>query len=556
MQTFSLKPALFIAGLAVSVTAAAAAPKVPGLPPAAQQAMQQIIAPRISADVRFLSSDLLEGRGTGTRGGDIAADYIATQFALNGLKPAGDDGSFLQKVRFTGVTTEPDTTTAEFVTDKGEVTKLKYADDYVLNDETGKTSDNIDAPIVFVGFGIDAPEYHWDDFKGTDVKGKMLLLFVNEPESQDQAFFNGPALTYYGRWSYKYEEAARLGAAGVLIIHRTDLASYPWDVVRNSWTGEDVQLADDHAPKVEAASWIQLEQARKLFASAGLDLDAMYHAANQRDFKPIELPVHFKAHVDSKVRHFESSNVVGLLPGRDPGPPKQVVVYTAHYDHLGIVPGKGKDDIYNGAVDNGTGCGMLLELMRVYANGREKPPHPILFASVTAEEKGLLGSRYLGEHLPMPARDVALDLNYDAILPIGEPSSITATGAERTTVYPTLQKLAKVFGLAIEPDAKPGAGHYYRSDHFSFARVGVPAFSIGQGASFVGHPREWGVEQEEDYVAHHYHQPSDEWRPDMDFSGNVKLAQFGYALGWLVSEQKTPTGWVPGDEFEKARKAE
>jgi len=507
--------------------------------------------------VDFLASDLLEGRGTGMRGGDIAAEYIAAQFALNGLKPMGDSGSYLQKVRFTGITTDAAKTQASFVTASGASTPLKFADDYVLSDKTAQTSEDIDAPIVFVGFGIEAPEFGWNDFKDVDVHGKVVLLFVNEPESTDTKFFNGPALTYYGRWVYKYEEAARKGAVGALIIHRTDLASYSWDVVRNSWSGEEVELADDHDPKLKAAAWIQLEQAQKLLASANLDVDAMYKAANQRDFHPIELPVHFKTHVESQVRSFESSNVLGMLPGKDAGAPHQVILYTAHYDHLGMLPADpanpAKDLIMNGAVDNGTGCGILLELVRAYANAGTRPPHPILFASVTAEEKGLLGSRYLGKHLPIPAQDIALDLNYDAILPIGDPISINLTGAERTTAFPTVVKLAKTFGMGIEADAKPGAGHYYRSDHFSMARVGVPAFSIGQGATFAGHPREWGVAQEEDYTKNHYHQPSDELAPNADFTGNAKLAQFGFALGWLISSQTQTIGWQPGDEFEAAR---
>jgi Zn-dependent M28 family amino/carboxypeptidase len=523
------------------------------LPPAAIAALQSIDAERIRAHVRFLSDDLLEGRGTGTRGGELAAKYLATQFALDGLKPAGDHGTYFQNVNFVGVQTLSETTFA-LKPVRGNAIALKAGDDYVTNNATRAPVTDIDAPIVFVGYGIDAPQWQWDDYKGTDVRGKIVLVIVNEPTSEDPHFFNGPALTYYGRWTYKYEEAARRGAIGALIIHRTDLASYPWAVVKSSWSNEQVYLADDSAPQLAAASWIQLDVARLLFSAAGLDLDREFAAANTREFKPVELPVHLVAHLVSQVRRFQSSNVLGLVPGAQPGPPQRAVIYTAHYDHLGMDPNLPGDTIYNGAVDNATGCGMLLELARAYASAAQPPPQPVLFAAVTAEEKGLLGSRYLGEHLPIAARAVALDLNYDAVPPIGDPQSIAVTGAERTTFYPVVAKTAQAFGLAIEPDAEPGAGHYYRSDHFSFARQGIPAFSIDTGLKFAGHSPEWGKAQQDDYVAHRYHRPSDEYRPQMDFTANAKLARLGFALGWQAMTADETIGWQPGDEFEAARR--
>jgi Zn-dependent M28 family amino/carboxypeptidase len=517
-------------------------------------AMQSIDAERIRAHVKFLADDLLEGRGTGTRGGDIAANYIATQFALYGLKPAGDNGTYLQKVDFTGVFTEP-ATTMSVVSDKGPAPiDLKLGDDYVTNNQTQTASVDIDAPIVFVGYGIDAPEYKWNDFKGVDVKGKVLLLIVNEPPSKDPKFFNAEAMTYYGRWTYKFEEAARMGAVGALIIHRTDLASYGWNVVRSSWSNEQVYLSNDKDPKLEAASWIQLDVARQLFAAAGLKLDDMMASAGTRKFKARELPLRLKAHIASKVRQFVSYNVLGLLPGTDTGPPTQALVYSAHYDHLGIDPTLPGDNIYNGAVDNGTGCGMLIELARAFARSAVRPPHPVLFASVTAEEKGLLGSNYLGKHLPFPASQVALDLNFDAIAPIGIPESVNVTGAERTTFYPVVEKTAQAFGFDIQPDAEPGAGHYYRSDHFSLARAGVPSFSINTALKFAGHPPEWGKAQREEYTAKHYHQPSDEYHADMDFSANAAIAKFGFALGWQALTAPQTVNWRPGDEFEAVRK--
>jgi Zn-dependent M28 family amino/carboxypeptidase len=314
-----------------------------------------------------------------------------------------------------------------------------------------------------------------------------------------------------------------------------------------------VYLADDRDPKLKAASWIQLEVARRLFSASGLKLDEMIDAAGKRGFAARELPVRLKAHIQSQVRNFTSYNVLGLLPGSDGGAPTQAVVYSAHYDHLGLDPAMSGDNIYNGAVDNGTGCAMLLELAHAFAGVGRRPPHPVLFASVTAEEKGLLGSNYLGKHPPIPVARIALDLNFDAIKPIGMPESVTVTGAERTSFYPVVEQTAKVFGFEIQPDSQPGAGHYYRSDHFSLARVGVPAFSINTGVKFAGHPPEWGKAQEEDYIAKRYHNPSDEYSPSMDFSSNSALAQFGFALGWQALLAKDTVHWLPGDEFEAAR---
>jgi Zn-dependent M28 family amino/carboxypeptidase len=431
---------------------------------------------------------------------------------------------------------------------------LKFADDYVATDQTHSQKSEIDAPIVFVGYGINAPEYKWDDYKGTDLKGKVLLMLVNEPPSEDPNFFKGRALTYYGRWTYKYEEAARRGAVGVVLIHKTEMASYGWEVVRNSWGGESSLLRDDKDPKLKSAGWIQLEVARKLASAAGMDLNKMLIDANSRNFKPVELPVRVKETIVSQVRPFASRNVLGQVKGSDAKASRQAILYTAHYDHLGIHADEPGDNIYNGAADNATGCGILLELARVFAAAEEKPKRTMMFAAVTAEEQGLLGSKYLGQHPPIPAQNISLNLNYDDIQPLGEPQQLVVTGAERTTAYPLVQKVAQEFALAIQPDDHPEAGHYYRSDHFSMARVGVPAFSVNEGALFKGHDLAWGEEKQRDYVAHRYHQPSDEYRADMDFSADAKLAKFGLVLGWEAANQADLAGWQPGDEFEKARK--
>jgi Zn-dependent M28 family amino/carboxypeptidase len=553
-----LRTAVLIVGVATGLVPGARAVPDPAtdlrLPANVAAGMGGIDAERIRAHVRFLSDDLLEGRGTGARGGDIAASYIATQFALLGLKPAGDDGGYLQKVEFTGVQTLP-ATMASLQPEHGKALALRLGDDYVIGNQTQTDSVDIDAPIVFAGYGIEAPEYRWNDYKGVDVKGKVVLVIVNEPPSKDPKFFNAEAMTYYGRWTYKFEEAARKGAVGALIIHRTDLASYGWSVVRSSWSGEDVYLSNDKDPKLKAASWIQLDVARQLFSASGLKLEDMMASAGTRGFKARELPVRFKAHITSGVRKFVSYNVLGLLPGTDAATATatQAVIYSAHYDHLGVDPTMSGDNIYNGAVDNGTGVGIVLELAHAYTSSSARPPHPVLFASVTAEEKGLLGSNYLGKHLPFPAARIALGLNFDAISPIGVPESVNVTGAERTSFYPTVEATAKAFGFDIQPDAEPGAGHYYRSDHFSLARAGVPAFSINTGVKFAGHPPEWGKAQRDEYTAKHYHNPSDEYSAAMDFSSNVSLAKFGFALGWQALLATGTVSWLPGDEFEAVR---
>lgn len=527
-------------------------PAVAGLPEPVRQAAASIDPEKIRAHVRFLASDLLEGRGPGTRGAELAAEYIATQFALDGLKPAGENGTYFQRVPMFAVHTIEDKTRFSFVPAHGAPIPLAYGSEIVSKDQTGQPTATFDAPIVFAGYGINAPEYHWNDYAGIDVKGKIVLVIVGDPPSTDPNFFKGEALTYYGRWTYKYEEAARRGALGVLLIHRTDLASYGWDVVRNSQAIEKSYLESDAEGGLRAAAWIQHDVAQKLLTAAGLgDVDQAIAAAGKPGgFHAVPLPVRLTAHVENRVRRFVSSNVIARLDGASAGP---AVLYTAHYDHLGIDPDAKGDKIYNGAADNGTGCGILLELARAYGAAGIEPPHPIYFASVTAEEQGLLGSEYLGQHPPVPAGQIALDLNYDMVLPIGVPLSASFGGADRLSFWPTIETTAKAFDLKLLPDPRPSAGSYYRSDHFSLARVGIPAFSLDNGALYEGHDEAWGRAQEVDYNSHHYHQPSDEYQPSWDFAGNAKMARIGFVLGWLASEQSEPLHWQSGDEFEAAR---
>ena len=532
------------------------------VPPSVKTAEASIDGEKIRAQVKFLSDDLLEGRGPGLRGSELAAKYIATQFALYGLKPGGDNGTYLQQIDFVGMNAIPAKTTFSLVPKKPSTgmsidlysIDLKYGDDYTVSNRTLTPSVVIDAPIVFVGYGVDAPEFHWNDYANIDVKGKVILCIVGDPPSDDPKFFGGNALTYYGRWTYKFEEAARKGAIGALIIHRTDLASYGWDVVKNSNTSEKTYLRNDKNPQLQAASWIQLDVAQKLFASARLNADTEITAAGKPGFKAIELPVRLHAHIESTVRPFQSANVVGILPGANAGGTDQAVLYTAHYDHLGFVPGMPGDNIYNGAADNATGVGMILELARAWTQSGIKPPHSLIFAAVTAEEQGLLGSEYLGQHPPIPTGQIALDINYDMILPIGIPQQVNVNGAQRTSFFPTVQATAKRFDLTIVPDPRPSAGSYYRSDHFSLSRVGIPAFSIETGELYEGHDAAWGHKQHEDFGAHDYHNFSDNYHEDWDFRGNAKLDRFGMELGWEAISAPGNIQWNSGDEFEAARK--
>ena len=544
--------ALAAALLPIAALAQAPAPKPATAPTGIAAAERSINPENIRAHVKFLADDALEGRYPGLRGGDLAALYIATQFQLFGLTPAGDNGTFFQHIDFVGMKANPASTTMSIHPEHGKPIALKFADDYAVSNQTLTAATDVDAPIVFVGYGATAPEFDWNDYAGIDVKGKVILCIVGDPPSDDPKFFAGKALTYYGRWTYKFEQAARMGAVGALIIHRTDLASYGWDVVKNSNTGEKTYLRDDLNPRLKAASWIQLDVAKKIFAAANLDFDKTFDSAGHRGFHAIELPVRLKVHIESTVRPFQSSNVVAMLPGSQKS---GAVLYSAHYDHLGFVPNMPGDNIYNGAADNATGTAMVLELARAFAQSHLHPAHSILFAAVTAEEQGLLGSAYLGQHPPIPNAQIALNLNYDDIQPFGDPLQTKVEGAERTSFYPTVQATAKRFGLQIVPDEHPEAGHFYRSDHFSMARVGVPAFSVGNGTLWRGHDAAWGLAKEDDYVAHRYHNFSDNYTPDMDFTGNAKLARFGMDLGWQALTSPTPITWHHGDEFEPARLA-
>jgi Zn-dependent M28 family amino/carboxypeptidase len=507
---------------------------------------------RMRAHVKFLADDLLEGRGVGTRGGELATKYIASQFAMIGAKPAGDKGTYFQRVPMVGATTDPTATlTAE---GHGKNVAFRWIEDFVGVSELQQPADQFDAEVVFVGHGITAPEFQWDDFKGVDVKGKVLVLFTNEPASEDPKFFGGRALTYYGRWTYKYEEAARHGAKAVFIIHTTPTAGYGYQVLRNSVSKENPQLKlAAGEPALAFAGWMTMDAGQKLLQMAGKSVDEMLKAAESRDFHPIPLGIRMRGNMPTKVRPIESKNVAAMIPGSDPQLASQLVVFTAHWDHLGISTPVSGDNIYNGAVDNATGCSILLEIAHAWANQPQKPRRSALFLAVTSEEAGLLGSRYYAAHPIVPLGQTAVDLNFDGFYPFGRTKDISVTGADRTTLWSTVQDAVKSMNLEVEPEAHPEQGHYYRSDHFEFAHAGVPAFSISLGSRFEGKPSDYGEKVFEEYNSKHYHQPSDEYHDDWDFSGMEEAARLGFLIGRNVANQQALPTWHAGDEFLSAR---
>jgi Zn-dependent M28 family amino/carboxypeptidase len=509
---------------------------------------------RIRAHVKFLASDLLEGRGVGTRGGDLASEYIATEFALDGLKPAGDKGTYFQNFAMIGADPQPNT--ALSVTVGGVTLPFRWLDDFVGVTFEQKSTVEFDADTLFVGHGIVAPEYQWDDYQGVDAHGKVVVLFTGEPPSRDPKFFKGEALTYYGRWTYKFEEAARHGAIGAIIIHTTPTASYGWNVVRSSWSKEELEMKlAPGAPAVGFAGWITKEAGERIAATQNTTVDQWLALADARGFRARPLPLRFRIHASAKIRELRTRNVIGKVEGSDPQLKNEAVMFSAHWDHLGMGEAIRGDAIYNGAQDNATGCGVLLELARAWAALPQKPRRSALFISVAAEEAGLLGSEYYGKHPVIPAGKTALALNYDSLQPFGRTSDVQVHGAERTTIYPVVEEAARRLHLTISPDPRPLAGTYYRSDHFSFARVGIPAFSIDSGHELVGQPPGTGNRLADEYNEAHYHQPSDEYHDNWDFSGMELYARFGFLINREAANlPKLPT-WHAGDEFLAARAA-
>ncbi|MGZ5445868.1 MAG: M20/M25/M40 family metallo-hydrolase [Thermoanaerobaculia bacterium] len=525
------------------------------VPTAVQQSFDAFRPEAVRAHLKFLSSDLLEGRGPGTRGDALTTSYLASQFEAMGLQPAGDGGTYFQKVSLLGITTDEAKSSVAFGKSGADLGPLKYRDQFVGGNQSQKENVSFDSEVVFVGHGVEAPEYRWNDYKGFDPKGKTLIMLVDDPPATDEEpdLFKGRARTYYGRWTYKFEQGAARGADAVILIHTDRAAGYGWQVVRNSWTGEQAYVKNapgQHA--LEFAGWISERVAQELFKSAGLDLATLTKAAGSRDFKPVPLGFRFAGNVASTIRPFDTANVVAKLEGSDAQLKNEAILYTAHHDHIGI--GTPDDDdptdtIYNGAIDNASGTATILEIARVWSEADPRPKRSIVFAFVAAEEQGLLGSEYFGERPVIPAGRIAMGLNIDAIHLLGKVGSVSMIGIDRTTFFPTAQKVTKALNLTIVPDQAPEQGSYYRSDHFSLAKVGVPAFSIKQGTDIAGKPAEWGQAKSKEYRDKHYHQASDEYDPSWDFKAAVQAGRLAFWLGWEAANATEMPMWLPSEEF-------
>jgi Zn-dependent M28 family amino/carboxypeptidase len=513
----------------------------------------EIDEPVLRSHIRFLAHDLLEGRGPGSRGDLLAQAYIATQFEGLGLVPAGENG-WLQPVPLVGVATRCPPVISFW---KGrDSVELKYYDDYIATagmpaEKTGFK----DAEVVFVGYGMIAPEFGWNDYKGADLKGKVLLMMNNDPEG-DPELFAGKRRLYYGRWDYKYAMAAQQGAAGAIIIHTTPSAGYPYQVVQTSWSGEEFELRTGDEPRLQMRGWVTEDAARRVVSLAGRDLDELRADAESRDFHPVPLGATLSMELTASVRESNTANVLGLLKGSDPEKAGEMVVYMAHHDHLGFATERDErgDNICNGAVDNASGVAALLSIAKAYASLPERPARSILFAAVGAEEQGLLGSKYLAANPPTAAGNLAAVLNIDGVNIFGRTRDVNVIGLGKSNLDEHVERVAKEQSRVVTPDHFPDRGYYYRSDQFSLAKIGVPGVYLHSGIDVIGKPEGWGRQQKEEWVEKVYHQPSDEYRDDWRLDGAVEDIQLLFHVGLAVARQDELPAWTPGDEFEAARK--
>jgi Zn-dependent M28 family amino/carboxypeptidase len=551
---------LLLAFALMLVTAATAIPQRRGATIRRASNAPAISENSLRADIKYLSDDLLEGRGTGARGGELAAKYIAARMEELGLKGAGQRGSFFQPVSLVGVKADPKTTLT--VSSGGKRESFKFAEEFVAF--TGAQTENVsvDAEMVFVGYGIDAPEQKWNDYKGgaDDYRGKVLVMMVNDPPAtpSEPGLFGGRALTYYGRWTYKFEEAARRGAAGVILIHTDESAGYPWSVVRTSngsWRFDIARNDNDRSPYLKMRSWVTNDTARKIMGVAGQDLEELRRRAAARDFQPVKLNAKASIDLRSEVKRVESMNVAGILPGRDARLRDEYVIYSAHWDHLGIgEPNKRGDNIYNGAVDNASGVASVLGIAEALAKlpAQERPRRSVMFLFPTAEEQGLLGAEWYSRHPLVPLNKTAANVNLDSMNILGRTNDFIPLGAERSSLRRVVEMVARDRNLKVQPDQRPEQGSFYRSDHFPFAKVGVPSISLKEGTDFAGRPQGWGEQQFKAYNTANYHQPSDEYSDTWNFEGMIQEAAIGLEIGRRIADMDELPRFNPDDEFSKA----
>lgn len=520
--------------------------------PTAEQASKEITGDYMRGIVVEISDDRYEGRGPGSRGDEMTRTYLAGRMEELGLVPGGEDGSWEQPFDLVGVnSSQPDTWTFE---GHGKSMTLKQWDQFIVGSGVQEPRAELsDAEIVFVGYGIQAPEYDWDDYKGVDLKGKVLLMMNNDPD-WDPELFGGETRLWYGRWDYKYLSAARQGAVGAIIIHTSPSAGYPFQVVQTSWTGVQFELPAGDEPRSQVSAWLTEDTARDLVAMAGLNLDDLREAAYNRDFRPVPLGVATSLAMDVEITRVQSGNVLGLIPGSDPELKDEVVVYTAHHDHLGIgTPNEEGDAIYNGALDNATGVAQTLAIAKAIKSLPKAPRRSILINLVGAEEQGLLGSEYYATNPTFAAGKIAANLNYDGGNIWGHTHDVTFVGLGKSTVDEIVTLIAGEQGRVVKPDQFADKGYFYRSDQFSFAKIGVPAMYLDTGTDFVDRPPEWGREQQNHYTEVSYHQPSDEYSPAWTFDGMVDDALLGFWTGLAIANADDKPTWIPGDEFEAAR---
>ncbi len=503
--------------------------------------------------VATLSSDDIGGRGPGSDGDRMARQFIATELEKLGYQPGAADGSWEQSFDLVGINaTVPETW--QFDRD-GETVALASGSEFIAGSGVQSEVSTIDnAELVFVGYGIEAPEYDWNDFKGHDLAGKVLVILNNDPDWSDD-LFEGNRRLYYGRWTYKYESAARQGAAGAIIIHTIPSAGYPWQVVQTSWTGEQFEIPAGDEPRVQIAAWVTEDAARRLMELSGNDLDALVAKARSADFEPVPLGITTSIGLSNRLSKVNSANVLGMLPGSDPALADEVVVYTAHHDHLGTAESGDGDRIYNGARDNASGVATILAIAKAMTELPEPPRRSILIAAVGAEEQGLLGAKALAADPPVAPGRIAANINFDAGNIWGATRDITFIGLGKSSLDEVAKTVAAFQDRVVTGDQFPDKGYFYRSDQFALARIGVPAMYMKGGTDYVGRSSEWGAEQIGAYTAKHYHQPSDELSDEWSFDGLIQDAQLGFWCGLIIANEEALPAWNPGDEFEAARKA-
>ena len=503
--------------------------------------------------IRFLADDLLEGRGPGSRGDAITQLYLATQFQTMGLSPAAGDGKWAQPVPLIGVKT---IAPPEVTFRKGDETlRLKSVEEFMSTiGQPKETAELQDAELVFVGYGIQAPEYDWDDYKDVDLTGKVLVMMNNDP-STDPELFGGRRRLYYGRWDYKYNMAAEVGAAGAIIIHTTPSAGYPWQVIQTSWSGEEFELRGGDGPRMELKAWATEDAMREIVEMSGFELDQLRQQAESRDFQPVALGTTLSIKLKGIVREQDTGNVLGLMEGSDPDLKDEVLIYMAHHDHLGLGAERDErgDNIYNGAVDNAAGTAALLAMAEAYSRLEPRPKRSILFAAVGAEEQGLLGSKFFAAHPTLEPGKMAAVINMDGTNIIGRTHDVNVIGYGKSNLDSIVEAIAKSQKRIVTPDHFPDRGYYYRSDQFSLAQIGVPGVYLHSGINVVGKPAGWGKERLDEWVEKIYHQPSDEYREDWNLSGAVEDIQLLFEVGRQVANQPKMPAWTPGDEFEAAR---